>query len=115
METRRRYGPAPLATDDKRGHCISTRVTLTELARIDELRAPLHMQRGEYLRACTFGTLPPAPAPELNRSAWRELARAAANLNQLAHHANGAGIETLDIDAIARELAQFRLALLRAQ
>jgi hypothetical protein len=45
--------------------------------------------------------------PELNREAWRALARAVGNLNQLAHHANAG-------ERVGSELAD-ELAEVRAQ
>jgi len=63
------------------------RLNDAELARLDALREPVHMQRGEYLRAAALHRLPPS-IPAVNRQAWVELARTAANLNQLAHRLN---------------------------
>ena len=55
----------------------------------------------------------PPTIPTLNREAWLELSRAAANLNQLARHLNegneGAQHET---GRITSELREFRAALL---
>ena len=45
------------------------------------------MQRGEYLRAAALHRLPPT-IPAANREQWAELARTAANLNQIARHLN---------------------------
>jgi hypothetical protein len=41
----------------------------------------VQMQCGEYLRAAALHCLPPT-VPALNREAWAELARLAANINQ---------------------------------
>ncbi len=120
-ETRRRrsrYGPAPLPADALRTHCVSVRLAPAELAELDRQRGPY--RRGEWLRLAWQRALPPAPPPELNRRAWAELARAAANLNQLAHHLNGlavAGAEptAADVTEVARALADFRAALIGAQ
>ncbi|MBJ3115112.1 MobC family plasmid mobilization relaxosome protein [Salmonella enterica subsp. enterica serovar Typhimurium] len=46
------------------------------------------MQRGEYLRAAALHRLPPT-IPAANREQWAELARTAANLNQIARKING--------------------------
>lgn len=87
---RSRYGPAPLPADALRTHCVSVRLAPAELAELDSQRGPY--RRGEWLRLAWQRALPPAPPPELNRRAWAELARAAANLNQLAHHLNGLAV-----------------------
>jgi hypothetical protein len=59
---------------------------------------------------------PPAAAlvvPELNLEAWRKLASAAGNLNQIARHLNWG--EEFDIPATIKALAEFRIALIEAQ
>lgn len=113
---RRRHGPQPLADDLKRDHCVSVRLHAGELAWLDEQRGPVRMGRGEYLRSAALGKLPPQPAPEINRGAWLELSRSAANLNQLAHHLNSAGAIESSVEAveITAELAKFRAALIGA-
>lgn len=78
---RRRTGPAPLDPADLRTHTVSVRLNAAELTELDRNRAPVRMQRGEYLRAASWGKLPPT-IPEINRQAWASLARVAANLNQ---------------------------------
>jgi len=84
---RRRHGPQPLADDLKRTRCVSVRLHVGELAWLDEQRAAVQMQRGEYLRSAAMGKLPPT-IPAVNREQWAELARTAANLNQIARHLN---------------------------
>jgi len=84
---RRRRGPAPLDAADKRAHTVSVRLNDAELARLDSLREAVRMQRGEYLRAAALHRLPPT-IPAVNREQWAELARTAANLNQIARHLN---------------------------
>ena len=84
---RRRRGPAPLDATDKRGHTVSVRLNEAELARLDSQRDAVQMQRGEYLRAAALHRLPPT-IPAANREQWAELARTAANLNQIARHLN---------------------------
>lgn len=56
------------------------------------------------------------PIPELNREAWAELARLAANINQLAHHANASGElgQLVELQAVARQVAALRLQLIGA-
>ena len=74
-------GPKPLALADKRMHSVSVRLNSAELADLDSVRALVRMQRGEYLRSASRGVLPPT-IPQINREAWTNLARVAANLNQ---------------------------------
>lgn len=108
---KRRYGPAPIAPELKRNHCVSVRLNPAELAKLDSERGKI--QRGAWLRDSWLGTLPPAPAPELNREAWIELSRAASNLNQLSKRLNEGG--DVGLDEAKAELDAFRLALLGAE
>lgn len=87
VQKKRRRGPAPLDSADKRLHTVSVRLNGAELARLDSLRGAVQMQRGEYLRAAALHRLPPT-IPAVNREQWAELARTAANLNQIARHLN---------------------------
>ena len=84
---RRRRGPQPLPAGEKRLHAVSVRLNAAELARLDGQRSSIKMQRGEYLRAAALHRLPPT-IPAINREAWTELAREAANLNQIAKYLN---------------------------
>lgn len=106
---RRRRGPAPLDAADKRRHSVSVRLNDAELARLDALREPVHMQRGEYLRAAALHRLPPS-IPAVNRQAWAELARTAANLNQLAHRLNAG--ETLALAEVRAAVDELRRRLI---
>lgn len=81
LPPRRKRGPKPLALADKRVHSVSVRLNSAELADLDSARSLVRMQRGEYLRSATRGVLPPT-IPQINREAWANLARVAANLNQ---------------------------------
>lgn len=90
-----------------RTHCVSVRLSPSELALLDEQRGG--RRRGSYLRAAWLGSVP-APVPAINRDAWQALARAAANLNQLTHAVNRDEVPELAI--IRSELAAFRSALL---
>lgn len=54
----------------------------------------------------------PVKVPELNLEAWQKLARAAANLNQLARFLNeGMRLDAIELSIV---LAKFRLALVMA-
>lgn len=109
-ETKRaRRGPEPLDPADRRTHCVSVRLSADELGQLDAQREPVKMQRGEYLRTAALHILPPT-IPAINAKAWGELARSAANLNQIARRANAEeAVEALEIREI---LAEFRSALL---
>lgn len=107
-ERRRRRGPGTLDPEEKREHCVSVRLNVRELAQLDELRAKF--QRGEWLRMASLDKLPPS-IPLLNIQAWSELARAAANLNQIARALN-AGSKP---GGLQDQLAKFRAALIGAQ
>ena len=87
---RRRRGPAPLDVADKRRHTVSVRLNDSELVRLDSQRDAVQMQRGEYLRAAALHRLPPT-IPAVNREHWAELARTAANFNQIARYLNEGG------------------------
>ena len=98
-------------------HVISVRLNAAEAAALDEHRAPVRMQRGEYLRCAALHRLPPT-IPALNREAWVTLARASSNLNQIsrrqAESARGAPGPVPSAEEIAHELAEFRRALISA-
>jgi hypothetical protein len=94
---------------DKRIHTVSVRLNDDELQLLERSRGKF--QRGEWVRIAALGKLPPT-VPEINQGAYAELARSAANLNQLAKHLNAG--ELADASAIAKVLANFRMALLGA-
>lgn len=110
MEQKNRRGPKKLPDDLKRDHCVSVRLNDAELSSLDEQRG--HVQRGEFLRSVWSGNAP-VQIPELNRTAWTELSRAASNLNQIAKLLN----MRVDVEPaqIAAELAAFRMALIGVQ
>lgn len=117
-ESRRaaRRGPVPAPAEKLRTHHVSTRLSTDELARLDDLRGPVKMQRGEYLRAAALHILP-STIPEINQIAWVELARAAGNINQIAHSINSSrhgGRPTPLVGEIQKSLHEFRMALLGA-
>lgn len=87
---RRHFATAVLADEDKRTHCVSTRLNVRELAQLDELRKQVNMERGEYLRTAALHQLPPT-IPAINREAWSSLASTTANLNQIARALNMTG------------------------
>lgn len=112
----RRFGPDPLPADERRTHCVSVRLNARELQLLDERRARVGMQRGEYLRVAALKRIPRS-IPEINRRAYSELARAAANLNQIARHLNAGDAlsDALSLDEVRKALHQFRLALIKGE
>lgn len=109
QDKRRRRGPAPLAQNERRGHTVSVRLNAEELAQVDERRAKINMQRGEYLRTAALYVLPPF-IPELNKTAWVELSRIGGNLNQISHRLNAG--DALPIEEIRAVLGELRRALI---
>ena len=104
-----RRGPAPLPLEERREHCVSVRVNVAELATLDSRRGVF--QRGEWLRMAALDKLPPT-VPAINAQAWAELARAAANLNQIARALNQG--EKVERGGLRDQLNQFRAALIGA-
>ncbi|HDR9165939.1 plasmid mobilization protein [Burkholderia vietnamiensis] len=113
-EARRRRGRKGQPVPDLRSHTVSVRMNEIELARLDTWRSTVSMQRGEYLRAAAFETLP-TPIPELNREAWADLARVGANLNQIAKQLNeGSRLAEMAGETLT-VLRELRQALIGAQ
>jgi len=92
-----------------RNYCISVRMDSNETKRLDNARQ--NMKRGTYLRTIFLEQELPIPIPEINRQAYSELARSAANLNQLAHRLNMS--EDVEITETISSLRQFRNKLLK--
>jgi hypothetical protein len=108
---KKKRGRKSLPKEDKRTHLVSVRVNGTELSIIDARRGG--MQRGTWVRHAAFQSEAVKSVPELNRQAYIELARAAANLNQLSHRANAD--QVVDIADLSEKLSSFRMALLGAK
>ena len=110
-----RRGPEPLPACELRTQTVSVRLNSAELAALDAQRAPVQMQRGEYLRCAALHRLPPT-IPEINRLAWVDLSRASSNLNQIsrrqAEFERGAPGPAPSAGEVAHELADFRRALI---
>ena len=104
---KRKRGPKPKDPADRRDHSVTARLTDAEIRDLDRRRG--RMARGEYLRRAALNRLPPQ-VPPINREAWVALARTAANLNQLARHANEQG--AADADDVRAIVQQLRAALI---
>lgn len=72
-----------------RSATIGVRVSADEYATLCQRAAHMHMAPAQWLReAALTRRLPSPPAAAINRDQYVELARLAANLNQLTHLAN---------------------------
>ena len=111
LQKRSRRGPKPLPTDETRTHCVSVRLNVVELAQLDSQRG--EMQRGEYLRVAALHRLP-SVVPEINKIAWIELSRLAANLNQYQTAINGHRTpnQQIDLAHLSDQVAALRTDLL---
>lgn len=74
--------PLPKA-EDLRIHCVSVRLKVSELHRLNELRGIT--PKGEWLRMCLLNTLP-VIVPEINRNAWIKLGHISQSLDKLVNH-----------------------------
>jgi hypothetical protein len=95
---------------------IGVRVSASEYAALREKAAHMHMTPAQWLRAAALSRrLPSPPVAAINREQYVELARLAANLNQLARLANeGERVVVADglLARLAGETKRLRLALL---
>lgn len=103
-----RRGPIKLPTTEKREHVVLVRLNDEELQQLDLQRGKVNMKRAEYLRCVAFSQLPKS-IPAINETAWRELARSAANMNQIARVLNQHG--HIPLEDIRREIDMFRRKL----
>ncbi len=98
--------------EELRTHCVSVRITTSELKRLDSMRG--HISRGSFFRNIFIGRKIPAPVPKINQKAYTETARWAANLNQIAHffHMHGDEIPAQGVREIYSYLKNFRFKLI---
>jgi hypothetical protein len=117
VTTRRSAGGRPKGDPAAvRTATIGVRVSVAEYATLRAKAAHMHMTPAQWLReAALTRSLPSPPVAAINREQYAELARLAANLNQLAHLANEGGRVSVDnglLTRIVRETRRLRLALL---
>jgi hypothetical protein len=117
VTTRRSAGGRPRGDPAAvRGSTIGVRVSASEHAALRAKAAQLHMTPAQWLHeAALTRCLPPPPVAAINREQYAELARLAANLNQLTRLANESGRVTVADDLLASmttETKRLRLALL---
>jgi hypothetical protein len=105
-------GPEPKPENELRSVRLSVFMTEVEAAEIERRAGLVKMRTPAYLREAGLDRLPPT-VPELNRTAWTQLAKAAANLNQIARHLNSDDHPAFA--DIRDALAKFRVSLLEAQ
>ena len=95
---------------------IGVRVSPAEFAAVKAKADAMSMAPAHWMRqAALTRRLPSLPVPESNREQYAELARLAANLNQLAKAANdGRAVSVNDalLQRLAVEVKRLRLALL---
>ena len=95
---------------------IGVRVSEDEYAALRTKAVQMGMTPAQWLRqAALTRRLPSPPVPAINREHYAELARLAANLNQLSRLANHGQSVTVDqsfLQALATEVSQLRLALI---
>lgn len=101
-----------------RASTIGVRVSDAEYAALREKAARMGMTPAQWLREAALSRrLPSPPVPPINREQYAELARLAANLNQLTHGANiGQNVAVNDalLQRLAGEVSRLRLALIGA-
>ncbi len=90
-ERRRRPGRPAMSAEERREDVIGVRVNAAERVLLDNQAATAGRDVGTYLRAAGLRQRVVGVVPALNREAWRELARAIGNLNQIAAHLNAGG------------------------
>jgi hypothetical protein len=96
-------GRRKLSDDELRKHSVSCRLTDSELSKIDISR-PAGWRRGSWLRALALDRHLPKKIPAVNLHAWKILATAVANLNQISKHIN----QNLRTDLHKSELIELR-------
>ena len=120
---RRGRGRPPLAVHERRTHLVGVFVNeaeLTELRRRGDAAGIADL--ATYIRRAVLAQRPPRGAvPAVNVAAYQELARTAANINQVTRHLNEGG--RLDVTGTARladaldrltvQVRALRLALMR--
>lgn len=110
-QRKKKYGPEPIPAQDKRQKRLNVFFSQAEYA---ELLTRVKRKSGlsAYIRSQAIAgkTQLYVAVPEINLKAYAELARTAANLNQLARKLNAADI--IDVSQLQTELHAFRLALI---
>ena len=102
--------------DAVRIHRVNARLSAAELATLTAKAEQMGMTPAQWLReAALTRRLPSPPVPPINREQYAELARLAANLNQLTRLANeGQPVVIAEalLQRLSAEVSRLRLALL---
>jgi len=109
-----------MLAEERREDVIGVRVNAAERALLDDQAVAAGRDVGTYLREAGLRRRVVGTVPAVNVEAWRELARATANLNQIAAHLNGGGRfdergtarMAQALDALRAEVTALRLDLL---
>jgi hypothetical protein len=117
VSTRRTAGGRPKGDPAAlRSATIGVRVSASEYAKLRTKATQMHMTPAQWLREAALARrLPSPPVAAINREQYAELARLAANLNQLARLANEGGrVKVADalLMRMTLEAKRLRLALL---
>lgn len=111
-----RPGGRPRKSPLNRRSCdVRVRLTPLEFDRLAARAASLGEPPAVFARRMALDRSLPRPVPQVNRQAWAELARLAANLNQWVRAINSGTAPTSErprLEALASELASVRAALL---
>ena len=106
---------AKLPTEDLRVRTIGVRVSAAELAVIQAKAAQVGLPLAQWLRSAALSRVILRPlVPEVNRQAYAELARLAANLNQIARavHAGHSITASGLLEAVQQQIHLLRKELL---
>ena len=97
-------------------HRVNARLSSLELAALTAKAGQMSMTPAQWLREAALSRrLPSPPVPAINREQYVELARLAANLNQLARAANEGRAVTVNdglMERLTAEVKRLRLGLL---
>lgn len=88
---KRRGGRKPLPENERRCIRIQPSFTVAEMDEVEQRAEALGVDVAEWLRIAALGATVKS-VPSVNRVAYAELSRLAANLNQLAARANSTGV-----------------------
>ena len=116
----RRHGPLPRPVEELRRTRMSVFLTENESAEVRRWAEAAGENPSEFTRSILLGRggfSPKKRIPELNQKAYSELARSAANLNQISRNLNmlwqSGGLPGLaEIEEIKLELFNFRIKLI---
>lgn len=103
MDGVKKRGKRPLPPDRARTHRVSVSFDPQEWASVEARRGG--MSRAAWLRAAALAQLP-HQVPAINRQAYAELARTAANLNQISRRLNAG--DAVQVDEVSAALAALR-------